>query len=500
MVRQVNAIIGNDSTVVASDSASFIAGLLAFQYDWYNSTSRRSLGDWTMQIGNGSTVPHVLDQGWQGQGAVVVPRFSIFNLLPDSQGTIVDQGGAYCLSLYYWRSAAPLSANTQNTIIVRTGTDPASTTDKTLSLYLSDTGVLTLADGGGTALDTFTTAVDTEYHIEVYFGDTASDSWEWWINGTSQGSGTTGDFSNAPNALEIGHQGDGAYDFSVAHVVFQSGCTSTADRLGVDHYTTTTRAQLKATSYFGSDAYGTAPTTGGDTPSSGLAANLATALEGPTIFTAPLTTAKSAWMNWDGVIGVDNTTGRLTRNFGFPLEPTFSDPGSVWTGEGYVWWSSITSSEWAYTTTQGSSASNYVGYPYMFFKGNEANSCVQDIHRRYSILAVVVRIYVNMADVAGSIGWEVRTSGWSESLGSGTITPGIAGNFTQLTGLATPTGGWSWGVAETLQIRLWKADAVAAEVRVRSITTHVVAQENFPDQVDATEDPKWIQLRAFVGG
>ena len=88
-----------------------------------------------------------------------------------------------------------------------------------LSIGLATDGSIELVDDSGTTLDTIgsgSISIDTWYFLEVHFQHvTSGGTWEWFLDGVSQGSGTNGDFSAGGTLDTFNFAGNSTLDVSL---------------------------------------------------------------------------------------------------------------------------------------------------------------------------------------------------------------------------------------------------------------------------------------------
>lgn len=490
MARQVNLLRSvNNGTTAAFTAGVYWARRREIQLERYSSNNRQAT-DLVSQTNHEFAI-----WGMQGDNNAY---YMIEKLVPDSDGQIVDQGGYYILSLWFaWDYTIDPGNQGQNLIVVRTGSDPSSTTDRTLRVETNVSSQLVLIDGGGTTLDTSTATLgrNTAHHLEIYFGDTSSDNWEWWLDGTSQGSGTTGNFANAPGHLEMGHQGGGVQnELAFTGVVFQSGCTSTADRLGDNHLVVETYPEYLNTDAEVTGHGATSATQGGDTLDAGNIANAASLKSGATLpkFNIGATT-RDRWIQRDGPTAANGLNRINDRLECYANNATAPQGG----------WSVTQLADLDPTTTAFGSTVGDVNTTYILIPAFQATSGAGSLGTPSTwpdsiILGVRLHFSLGASTPSGSnLGWELRTDGWTESLGSGTVN-GAGAQVDFDTTLTTPTGGWTWSKIKLLEWRGW-LDTGGTDMYISRIWLDVITQQDFPDSLSSTDEVDWAQVRIKLG-
>jgi hypothetical protein len=303
--------------------------------------------------------------------------------------------------------------------------------DPAISLEVSPGGVVDLTDAGGVTLDsTAALSLNTKYRFEVYFENTASADWEWWLStsdGTpvSQGSGTGADFSTASIVefqTRFRGDSDGTLAFDVNNIVLQSGCTS-SDTLGE------AVEVLCLSTPLGS------PTTGGDTLDSGAMTNTQEIPASGSFanFVNP-TSAKSRWIQSDG--------NRYIYYYFDASDEGPTDAQSVWMGDEDAFDGDLN------TDCGGSIA------------GTDSNNALSGggttapTSSSYTIVSVKARYLGNPGNASNDLRAAIYTDGKSELLGTITAT-GSGEVWTAYTTLSTPTGGWTWAKIAALEVYLF---------------------------------------------
>lgn len=142
-----------------------------------------------------------------------------------------------------------------------------------------------------------------------------------------------------------------------------------------------------------------------------------------------------------------------------------SDPNSAWLSEANIFDSS--SSSVASCGTGGSASSNYV-----FAGGTNAPSSGGTIAKVQTRIA-----YAGSSSASRTVGWEIRTDAWDESLGSFTqVMTSSTLAWSDWADLTAPSAGWTWAKVQALEVRIWEVTS-SANITIGMVEIGVITED-----------------------